>query len=297
MEAVVHDIERELRVLATEHMLELEIHGRTKTVLSFVKKIHRKRRTGDPYTDPTRQITDLAGVRCVFLSRSDRDRFVRVVVERWPGATVEFKAPAVDKLGYRGVHVTVRADSADGSQWCEVQMRTIGEDAWDKLSHALLYKPDLELPENVARNLYLLQALAELIDGEAERGKAAMTGNPRYPAARLLAIAEREFTPRTGQDFDRDLSLDILQPISATISDIDAYASELHDFSEAHDVRLRQVLAAHADDTFNFILSQPEAVVLFYELERDEYRLRDLWNSHFDPDLLDPVIDAWPQAI
>jgi ppGpp synthetase/RelA/SpoT-type nucleotidyltranferase len=288
-ENLVEDVGERLRALAAVNGVHVEVSGRTKTVVSFVKKAHIR-----GYIDPRRQTTDLAGVRVVTTARTERDRLAALVVDAFPGAVREDKAPNVKELGYRGVHVTAPVACADGeTRSCEIQLRTHGEDAWNKISHELLYKPGLDLPEPVTRNLYVLQALSEVLDNEAERGVACMVDHPLYKASRLLDIAEREYYLRASEPTDRDVALDVLDAVAPLIGDLDEYDDHFRTFVAANDAKIRRILEEYASAGLNLLVAQPEALVVFERLAMDEHALVDAWNQQLPEYWLDDLRAAW----
>lgn len=179
---------------------------------------------------------------------------------------------------------------------CEIQVRTNGENLWNRISHDLLYKPGLDLPETVVRPLYLLQALAELIDGEVGRALVTLVDHPLYPASRLLAAAEREYYSRCAGDGVRELSLEVLKLVAPLVGDLEAYGERLRLFAAEHDAKLRQILADHVDDQVDILLSQPECLVLFERLEVDSFALLDACRD-LPTEWLDPITDAWGQIV
>ena len=55
----------------------------------------------------------------------------------------------------------------------EIQVRTIGQDAWASVSHHLAYKQETSFPPDQFRDLYALSALFYLADTHFEFLKAA----------------------------------------------------------------------------------------------------------------------------
>ena len=291
--ALCETVEERVNSLARELLIVVETHSRAKTVLSFVKKAAAR-----GYAQPQVEIADLAGVRVTMISRRHRDLLVDAIVAAYPGSAPEPHQPELTELGYRAVHVTIEQLCPDGVvRRCEIQLRTAGEDAWDRISHELLYKPGLELPPAVTRNLYLLQALAEMMDNESETGMTVMVEHPLYPASRLLAYAEREFYARVQHEFSSELSLEVLRVVVPLVGNIEDYSRTLEAFATSNDPKLTQVLYSHAEDPVNILLSQPEAIVLFELASRDEHRLRDAWDRILDPEWLEPIFDAWGATV
>lgn len=152
------------------------IETRTKTVKSFSEKIQRP---GKSYSDPLKEMTDLAGVRIICPDKHTVDLVCEAI-----GANFEVdKENSVDKrrtidadrFGYASVHLIVRPTAARAMlpEWnpyralaAEIQVRTFLAHAWAMLSHAAQYKRETEVPLPLVRRLARLSALLEIADEE-----------------------------------------------------------------------------------------------------------------------------------
>ena len=148
--------------------------SRAKTLESFCEKIERK-----AYDNPLQEITDLSGVRVVFLYVSDKEKLEQLVNEEFEIHEI------VDKLGDKGVeefgygafhyivslreqHAGARYDDLKGVR-CEIQIRTILQDAWAIVDHHLSYKHEEDIPKQLKRKLHALSGLFEAADDQFER--------------------------------------------------------------------------------------------------------------------------------
>ena len=69
-EALCQEVAYILETIVEKNKIEYSsITHRTKSLKSFLEKIHRKK-----YSDPFKKVTDIAGVRLVFLYNSDFDK-------------------------------------------------------------------------------------------------------------------------------------------------------------------------------------------------------------------------------
>lgn len=139
--------------------------------------------------------------------------------------------------------------------------------------------------------------MAEVIDKEVDGALGTLVQHPLYAAARLLQFAEREYYTRAAGEGSRDLSLEVLQPIVASVGDIDAYSETLQRFALDHDAKLSTLLRAHADDAVNILLSQPEVVILYERSLNGPYLLEDALRGTVPEDWLEQVRDAWGHQI
>jgi len=143
---------------------------RAKTVESFIDKSERK-----PYKNPLTEITDLAGVRLVCLYESDIEKIEKVIQDEFKVCEKvdKYKEAGSDKMGYLGVHFVVelkdhysgpRYDGLHGSK-CEIQVRTILQDAWAIINHHLIYKNESSIPNRLKRDINNVAALLEIAQG------------------------------------------------------------------------------------------------------------------------------------
>jgi ppGpp synthetase/RelA/SpoT-type nucleotidyltranferase len=143
------------------------LSGRAKTVDSVAEKLSRK-----SYTDPFIEIPDFAGVRVVCLFEADVSHVGRIVenvfdvIER----VDKLEGLGADRMGYQGTHfvVSLGTDFA-GPRYdqlqellCEIQVRTVLQDAWALISHKLVYKHESAIPVLMRRSLNNVASLLEV---------------------------------------------------------------------------------------------------------------------------------------
>ena len=153
--------------LAVQHIKVAGVVGRTKTAESVIQKIERKQ-----YEDPLSEIDDLAGVRVICLFEADLDKIESLVrtlfsIKRFEDKTGDL---GLDRMGYQSRHCVVglspdyqgpRYNRLSGLR-CEIQIRTILQDAWAQLSHNLVYKSESSIPPRVHRQLNHVSSLLEI---------------------------------------------------------------------------------------------------------------------------------------
>jgi len=179
---------------------------RAKTLDSFCEKIVRKK-----YEDPLAQVTDLVGVRIVYLYSSDKAKIEKliqkefVVVERID----RIDKTNADKFGYGALHFLVKlGKKTSGARYddlknmlCEIQVRTILQDAWSIVGHHLSYKRESDVPVELRRKLNALAGLFETADDQFNRLNA---DRKAYAQSLRLEISQ------SPADFATDLNLDSL---------------------------------------------------------------------------------------
>ena len=183
------------------------ITHRAKTLDSFCEKVQRK-----AYENPPRDITDLAGVRIVYLYVSDRPKLEDTIEKEF---TVVEKADKIEnddseRFGYGALHYLVKLGrKSSGARYddlkdllCEIQVRTILQDAWAVVAHHLSYKQESDVPLRLRRKLNALSGLFETADDQFDRLRAERT---QYTKNIIKEIESRKDT-----SLRRDLNMDNL---------------------------------------------------------------------------------------
>ena len=84
---------------------------------------------------------------------------------------------AADIFGYMGIHFTAKLRNSYLHQRptsylidipFEIQIRTIGQDAWASISHHLYYKQEERVPKDLRRDFYALSGLFHVADTHFE---------------------------------------------------------------------------------------------------------------------------------
>ncbi|HEY0083643.1 MAG TPA: hypothetical protein VGB61_12695, partial [Pyrinomonadaceae bacterium] len=150
------------------------ITSRAKTLKSFAEKLTRKH-----YDEPLNDVTDLAGVRLVFLYRSDRPTIEKIIESDFDVVEKidKVEAQEADRFGYGALHYLVRLGrKLSGARYedlkgmiCEIQVRTVLQDAWAIIDHHLSYKQESDVPKFLRRKLNSLSGLFETADDQFDR--------------------------------------------------------------------------------------------------------------------------------
>jgi putative GTP pyrophosphokinase len=153
------------------------ISYRAKTLDSFLEKVQRK-----SYQDPISEITDFAGVRVVYLYADDLARLEAVVGENFEVVEKvdKLNKKRDDRFGYGAVHFLVRLGREfTGPRYddlkdlvCEIQTRTVLQDAWAIIDDHLVYKNESGIPTFLRRRLNQLAMSFERADNEFKNIRA-----------------------------------------------------------------------------------------------------------------------------
>lgn len=149
-----------------------QISSRTKSLESFCEKISRK-----GYQNPFNDVTDFAGVRVVYLYSASRPYIERIIEREFEIVEkVDKNISDEDRFGYGALHYIVKIrNSHAGARYdelknmiCEIQVRTILQDAWALVAHHLSYKQESDAPQELRRKLNALSGLFETADDQFE---------------------------------------------------------------------------------------------------------------------------------
>lgn len=147
---------------------------RAKTLKSFIEKFGRKQ-----YGKPFDEITDFAGVRVTHLYRGDQDEIEGLVRQEFEIVEIvdKLEEHGPERFGYGAVHYIIRlGPKSSGARYddlkhlvCELQVRTVLQDAWAIIDHHLVYKETASVPKTLQRRLNSLVGLFETADDQFDR--------------------------------------------------------------------------------------------------------------------------------
>jgi ppGpp synthetase/RelA/SpoT-type nucleotidyltranferase len=106
-----------------------------------------------------KKIKDLLGLRFIVPFLEDVERVVDIVKESLDVVDIERKSEALSyrEFAYDSVHMEISLENLTIElpefccQSCEIQIRTILQDAWAEIEHEVVYKSDVELPDQAIR--------------------------------------------------------------------------------------------------------------------------------------------------
>jgi ppGpp synthetase/RelA/SpoT-type nucleotidyltranferase len=170
-EEVAYILENLVRAAGVEYA---HVTHRAKSLESFCEKVFRK-----GYDNPLQNLTDFAGVRIVFLYISDRREIEKLVAKHFRVIEKVDKVDEseFDRFGYGALHYLVRLGKKySGARYdelkdlvCELQVRTVMQDAWAVVDHHLNYKQESDVPRKLRRGLSALSAVFEDADDKFDR--------------------------------------------------------------------------------------------------------------------------------
>jgi ppGpp synthetase/RelA/SpoT-type nucleotidyltranferase len=157
---------------------KMKIHSfkqRVKDYSSFIEKIDRKH-----YGDPFMECTDMAGCRIICLFKSQVEEIASLIKEEFEVVEITDKRSSkkFDQFGYLSLHVIIKMPkqrlsfiecSGLDNLVCEIQIRTILQEAWAEIEHYLNYKAAKEeRNEELVRKMFSLAGMFEVADSQFE---------------------------------------------------------------------------------------------------------------------------------
>ena len=172
LEAALQNLQQEVRHLLEKHGFSATIKYRIKRFDAYFNKL-RKLRLGSQ-KNTSRPIGDFFALRIVCPFLEDIDSIEKLITTSFEVVEAERKSSqhSFREFGYDSVHLSIRPNRKAFNTTipgvrsvCEIQLRTILQDAWAEVEHELVYKSDSSLPkESIRRKLAALNASLTLSD-------------------------------------------------------------------------------------------------------------------------------------
>jgi ppGpp synthetase/RelA/SpoT-type nucleotidyltranferase len=299
------EVRLELVRIAESRHIPADVSARAKDTGEFVRKALRK-----PYAQPWLETDDKAGARAVverehqvddLLAAIEADVALTVV----PGSIDDKRHRKPGALEYGGVHLQVVAPHHQDDEHeyeVELQLRTKAQDLWSSVvSHRLLYKKAIELPDEVQHRLYNLLALMEMFDQEVTRVIKELPHLKGYKQEKLATAAETAYlAAHVREDWDTALSASLLRALEAAVDDldVDGYVEDLAVFAREHEADLSALLSDYAGEASEgnpdyILFQQPEVVLIWERLSSAPARLMTAWaESRLPYELLTRTADV-----
>ena len=197
---------------------KIKVHSlkkRVKDYSSFLEKVDRKK-----YKDPFRQCTDLAGCRIICLFTSQVKQIQEIIEKEFDVIEITDKRSTkkFDQFGYLSLHLLVKIPKQRlkyieykdlQGLVCEIQIRTILQEAWAEIEHYINYKATKEEEnEELLRKIFSLAGMFEVADStfeEIHKGFSAMVEKkPQVKDGEITAISLYKFSKMYFKWFSED---------------------------------------------------------------------------------------------
>lgn len=286
------NLKQELEAIFLAASIPVTISYRVKADDSLLKKMLYK---NTPYSE----INDKVGVRGVVhflsdLSASDG------LIQREFGERIrkrENKLETCDDktFGYLSIHYDISSKKAEAKPLiCELQLRTICQNAWSELAHILSYKPETELPKDIKREVNALSALMEIADNQFQFILDMINELPVTNPTRILRTLDGFFYSHIGAWYDSEMSRYFLDDIARIYSQDENIINILYIFLEQKGDEIARVAKDRKDILF---FSQPEIVLILERLEKKPLMLEEYWEGKYPIEQLEAVANAWGISI
>lgn len=170
--ASLQQLAQDVRLILEPQGLTPAIKYRIKSFQAYFDKLRKQNKTNDSRRMVT--INDFFGLRIICPFLEDIETVSNLLATHFEVLDTECKANqhSFREFGYDSVHLTLRMEATQTGRSmpgvrkvCEVQLRTILQDAWAEVEHELVYKSDISLPnQSIRRKLASLNATLTLSD-------------------------------------------------------------------------------------------------------------------------------------
>lgn len=289
-ESLGKEIHDDLSIMIKKQGFAMKISYRVKETDSIIKKIYRKESSYE-------SIHDKVGVRIVVYFKDQLYLIDSLIGQRFNGK-INKREDMAEKLGeaafgYQSIHYDV-CEFRDGKElFCEIQLRTICQDNWSELSHALAYKNEFDIPLNIKREINALSAIFELADNQFQLIQTLVDKLPNTNPIQILNYLEKFFYSQIGISYDRELSGYFLKNI-ATLYGQDNPKLKIEPFVT---FRKADILRVINDNRDNIFFSQPEVIIILERLQNNKHNLIEYWNNLYPKDELETIANAWGTSI
>lgn len=133
------------------------IKYRVKTFESFLDKITVKQ-----YQKPFTDCTDIAGCRVICLFKDQLPKIAKKIEKKYDVLETVISEESSNQFSYQKYHIIVRV----GSLACEIQLRTIVQEAWAEIEHYINYSQMIGAEPKLVRKINALSALFEIADDQ-----------------------------------------------------------------------------------------------------------------------------------
>ncbi len=170
--AALQKLAQDMRLILEQQGLTPAIRYRVKSFEAYYDKLHKQN-----IASANRRIvpiSDFFGLRIVCPFLEGIETVSGLISAHFDVTEKEHKASqhSFREFGYDSVHLSIRMETQQAGRLlpgvrktCEIQLRTILQEAWAEVEHELVYKSDISLPnQSIRRKLASLNATLTLSD-------------------------------------------------------------------------------------------------------------------------------------
>lgn len=265
--------------------------SRVKDIDSLIKKTTRKNKSYD-------DIHDKVGIRIVVCFK-DQIKDIDTILCEILKDEIRSREDKADKqgenvFGYQSIHYDVCKCIDANEYFCEIQLRTICQNNWSELSHALSYKSEIDIPKEINREINALSAIFEVADNQFQLINSLICKLPDTNPIRILNHLERYFYTHIGDSFDSKLSWYFLKNIHEVYPNTNPIVS-IDSFIETYKRELFEMISKHQDNMF---FTQPEIIIVLERITSNhKYNFVNYWLKIFPYDDLEEIANIWGTSL
>jgi ppGpp synthetase/RelA/SpoT-type nucleotidyltranferase len=235
------------------------------------------------------KIKDLLGMRFIVPFLEDVERVVDIIKESFEVVDIERKSEALSyrEFAYDSVHLEISLENMNSEfpdyccQLCEIQIRTILQEAWAEIEHELVYKSDIEFTDNraIRKKMSALNAnlvLSDMIFQEIrdKQKELEIWGQERFKELQKRAkevsinslpkylVVTKNDDWRKGKESQKNIEKKLLKALEAHNDEnyrcaIDLYSEAL---STAPPLKVRAILYNHRGLAFFMLNKERQAL-------------------------------------
>lgn len=244
------------------------------------------------------EITDKLGIRIIANFLSELDEFETIVEKIFLIHKAERKHENLkyNELAYTSNHydVSINPDYFTDIPLLkdyifEIQIRTRCQDVWADLNHGLTYKTEKQT-ESIKRRIFRLTSLFEIADQEFDQVNDFLLSLPENIPAMLLKVLEGKYYKYARRPYNKELSLDNIDKLLTLIpeNEIQNVNVGIKSFVDSNEVQIDSIYNSGFLTSYNLLSLQPEAILVYYLLEKYPMLIRRKWPEQFpEEDLVD----------
>ncbi len=284
-------IKNEISKLLKSSGIYAKTSFRTKEVDSLIKKLNWKDKTYD-------DIHDKVGVRAVVQFKDNLYKADSLLMEHF-SIKISKREDMCEKLGentfgYQSIHYDI-CEELDGRKiYCELQLRTICQDNWSELSHALAYKSEIKIPLNIKREINALSAVFELADNQFQHIQNLINQLPDTNPIRIINYLEKMFYTYLGSAYDKEMTSYFLKNVEVLYSPGENSLELLKSFID-HNLPL--IVHKAEENIENPFFTQPEIFIILERLQNHKYDLCTYWERLYELSELESIANSWGTSI
>lgn len=283
--------ENQLKEIFNNASISITISHRVKSAESLLKKMLIKDKA-------YYEINDKVGARVIVHFLSDLSLSDELIQEYFKDRIIKrenkFETTDDKTFGYLSIHYDIVNckifEKHEKPIICELQLRTVCQNAWSELAHILSYKPEIKLPYDIKREVNALSALMEIADNQFQKIHDMVEKLPVSNPTRILRVLGGFFYTRIAAWYDSEMSHYFLNGVSSLYDLGEDIIHILNEFIDKNGEEIASIATKRKDVLF---FSQPEIVMILERLENKRFMLEKYWASKYPIDQLESIANAW----